>query len=171
MDGGAVAVVAVFVGLAGGEVEGAGDFFVEEDVAHGIEDVRIEAEGEFAGVTGAGISIEDFIEAFGIVRGGVDDFAFFEFEADIFKFRAGIKGRGVKLDRPINGIFYGAREYFAIGDVAVAFAHFCANSFDAEAKVGPRSFDVNAIGFGHEPLQGCHGLGHSAVVHGANVKV
>ena len=35
---GAVAVVAVFVGLAGGEVEGTANLLVEEDIAHGLED-------------------------------------------------------------------------------------------------------------------------------------
>ena len=73
VDLGAVAIVGQLVGLAGGEVEGAADFLVEEDVAHRLEDVGIEGEGELADEAGAFVGIEDFVQAPGVAAGGVDD--------------------------------------------------------------------------------------------------
>ena len=62
MDLAAVAVVGLLVGLAGRKVERARDFFVEEDVPHRMQDVRIKAEREFADVARARIGIEDLVE-------------------------------------------------------------------------------------------------------------
>src|SRR5437868_4730161 len=50
VDAALVAIAADLVGLAGGEMEGTGDLLVEENVAHGVEDVGIEAEREFSDV-------------------------------------------------------------------------------------------------------------------------
>ena len=61
MDRRTVAVVAFFVSLAGSEVEGAGDFFVEENIAHRLLNIRIEAEGKFAHVARARIGVENLI--------------------------------------------------------------------------------------------------------------
>src|SRR5450756_1038869 len=55
VDGALVAIAAILVRLARREVQRAGDLLIEEDVAHGALNVRIEAEGKFPDVAGAGI--------------------------------------------------------------------------------------------------------------------
>src|SRR5688500_13383746 len=50
-----VAVAVDVVRLAGGEVEAAGDLFVEEDVLHRPQDVGVERDGELADVAPAGV--------------------------------------------------------------------------------------------------------------------
>lgn len=119
VDLGAVGVVGFFVGLAGGEVEGAGDFFVEEDVAHGVEDVGVEGEGEFADVACAGVGVEDFVEAFGVlVGGGFDDFAVEKFEADAVEGGAVVEGGGVVGEGAVDAVFDGGGEDFAVRNVS-----------------------------------------------------
>src|SRR5688572_12131113 len=54
-----VAVAHSLVSLARSEVEGSRDFFVEEDIAHRLENVRVESKREFADVARAGIAIEN----------------------------------------------------------------------------------------------------------------
>jgi len=94
----AVAILGLLVALAGGEVEGAVDLFVEKDVAHRLEDVRIEGDGELADVARAGIAIEDGVELLGVVGGAVDDFAVFEFEPHVVEGDALIDGGRVEAD-------------------------------------------------------------------------
>jgi hypothetical protein len=65
MDLGAVAIVCFLVGLSGCEVEGTGDFFIKEDIAHRFADGWMEAEGELADVACAFIAIEDLVDLFG----------------------------------------------------------------------------------------------------------
>lgn len=72
VDLGAVAVVGlVGVGLARGEVEATRDFLVEEDIAHGLEDVWVEADGKFPDGAGSRVGIEDFGEFLLIARAGL----------------------------------------------------------------------------------------------------
>ncbi len=79
-------------------MDGAGDFFVEEDVFHGFGAEGVEADGEFADVAGAFVGVEDFIELVGGVAGGLDDFAVFESEADIGVGDAAVEGGEVVVD-------------------------------------------------------------------------
>src|SRR5262249_40506807 len=114
------------------------DFFIKENVAHGIENVRIETERKFADVTGASIGVQNFVQAAGVVGGGLDDFAVFEFETDVFKFRPGVKRGGVVLNVALHGIFHRTRKDFAVGNIAFALGKKRANAFNAKTKIGAR---------------------------------
>src|SRR5688500_10159071 len=80
VDGGVVAVVGFLVGLAGGEVDGAGDLFVEENVLHGLRHVGVETDRELADVAGAFVGVEELGEPFGVGAGGLYDAAVLEEE-------------------------------------------------------------------------------------------
>ena len=62
-----------------------GDLLIEEDVAHRVEDVGIEAEGEFARVARSGVGVENRIQAFGVVARGGGNLPVFELQADILE--------------------------------------------------------------------------------------
>src|SRR5688572_24583581 len=59
---GLVAIAHPFVRLARREVKRPRYLLVEEDVTHGLEDVRIEPDGEFADVTRAAVAIENLVQ-------------------------------------------------------------------------------------------------------------
>ena len=61
MDLAAVSVIGLFVRLAGRKMERARDLFVEENVAHRMQNVRIEAEREFPDVARSRIGIENLV--------------------------------------------------------------------------------------------------------------
>src|SRR5258706_15489160 len=102
MDGGAIAVVAFLVGLAGREVKGAGDFLVEKNIAHRVLDVGIETEGKFTDVTRARIGVEDVVQALRVVGSGFHDLAIGKFEPDVFKLRSRVDGGRVELDETVD---------------------------------------------------------------------
>ena len=87
MDLAAVAVVGFLVGLPRREVERAGDFFVEQNIAHRLEDVRIKAERKFADVTRARIGIENLIQLFGLIARRFDDFSVAKIEPNVVESR------------------------------------------------------------------------------------
>ena len=60
-----------------------GNFFVEQNVAHRMQDVRIKAEREFADVTRAGVGIENIVQLLGLIARRFDNFSVFEFQPDI----------------------------------------------------------------------------------------
>ena len=79
-----------------------GDLLVEEDVAHRVLDLRIEADGEFADVARAGVAIEDLVDGLGVVGRGLDDLALLEFKADVVEGDALVDGRGVVADHALD---------------------------------------------------------------------
>ncbi len=172
MDLGAVAVVAVFIGLAGGEVEGTADFFVEEDIAHGLQDIGVDTEGKFADVAGAFIGVEDFVEGFFVaVAVGFDDFAVLEGEADAIEGDALEEGGGGVVDGAVHAVFDGGSEDFAIGDVHFAGAGVRGHAFDGEAEVGAGAGDADAIGAHHAGGEFVHGNAELGVVCQAAAEV
>ncbi len=172
MDGGVVAVGGFVVGLAGGEVEGAGDFFVEEDIAHGAQDMRVEAKGEFTDVAGACIGVQDFVEGFFVsVAMGFDDFAVFEAEAHAIEGDAVVDAGGVVGDGAVDAVAHGGGVDFAIGDVAVAAAGNGGYAFDGEAEVGAGAGDADSVCLFHELLEVQHGIAHGGVVCQAAAEV
>src|SRR5437899_8249728 len=114
MDGGAIAVVAFLIGLAGSEMERPGDFLVEEDVAHRVLDVGIEPERKFTDVPRARIGVEDLVQPPGVVGSGFDDLAVCKFEPDVFKLRSGVDGGRVELDDTVDRVLYRTGKDFAI---------------------------------------------------------
>jgi hypothetical protein len=170
VDRALVAVAAILVSLARREVQRAGDFLVEQDVAHRIQNVRIEAERKFADVTRAGVRVQNLIQPLRVVRRGLDDFAVLEFQPDVFKLRARIKRRRVELDDAVHGIFHRAGKHFAVGNVAVALAHLRADALDAEVKVRAGRFEMDAVRFSSSLFSGTIAA-HLRVIHRADVEI
>ena len=171
VDGGTIAVIALLISLTRREVQRAANFFIEQNIAHRVHHIRIEPERKLADVARAGIGIENLVEAFGVAAGSLDDFAVLEFQLHVFKLGACVERRCVVLKRAVDGIFYGARKHFAIGNVAIARARDGGHPFDAETQIGAGRFEVHVLGFGHSLDERLHGLGHSAVVEGAHVEI
>ena len=171
MNGGAVAVFGFFVAVAGGEVDAAGDLFVEQDVLHRLGAIGVEADGEFADVAGAGVGVEDFVEVFGVGAGGLDDFAVLEDQAHVGVGDAAVEGGAVVMDDAVDGIAHGGGEDFAVGDVAVAPAGFGGDVLDGKGEVGiARAFEADFVGAVHEVNERVHGAAHFGVVEGADVE-
>src|SRR5581483_4817860 len=98
MHGRTVPVVANLVGQPRREVQRTGDLLIEQNVAHRIENVRIETKRELADVTRARIGIEDFIQLFRIAGSRFDDFASLELQMDILELGSRINRGGVESD-------------------------------------------------------------------------
>ncbi len=127
---GVVPVFSAFVALPRGEVEGAADFFVKQDIPHRFEDVRIEGDRKFPDITRPWIAIQDGVKFCGVVRGGVDDTASLEFKADIVEGGALVDGRGVVADVAFHAVFHGSREDLAVWNVVLAAARDRCDAFD-----------------------------------------
>ena len=69
----AVAVVAFLIGLARREMKRPGDFFIEQNIAHRTQNVRIETERKFADVTRPGVGVQNLIQPLRVVRRRLDD--------------------------------------------------------------------------------------------------
>jgi len=55
------------------------NFFVKQNIAHRMQNVRIKAEREFADVTGAGVGIENIVQLLGLIARRFDNFPFSKF--------------------------------------------------------------------------------------------
>ena len=170
MDAAGVAVAGGFVGLAGGEVERARDLFVEQDVAHRMQDVRVEAEREFADVARAGVAIQNAVERGGVVRRGALDAALGKFEPHIVESVALINARDIEGHMPLDAFFHRAGENLAVRNVAVAAAGHRADVFDGETEVGAGAFEMNLVGAIHERFESGHAGSHAAVVERADIE-
>ena len=171
MDAAGVSIARGFVGLTGGEVERARDFFVEQDIAHRLEDVRVEAEREFADVARAGVAVQHAVQRGGVVGGGALDAAFGEFQPHIVEGVALINAGDVEGHMALDAFFHRAGKHFAVGDVAVAAASHGADVFDGKSEVGAGALDVDLVGAVHQGFERGHARGHAAVVECANVEV
>src|SRR5688500_4254664 len=79
---GAVPILGLLVALAGCEMEGTGDLFIEQDVAHRVQDVRIEANRKLTDIARAGVACEDVVQLLLITAArGVHDLAVLKLEA------------------------------------------------------------------------------------------
>ena len=96
----AIAVVGLVVGVAGGQMEAAGDLLVEEDVAHWVQHPGIAADRPLADVAGPLVGIEDRPELFSVSPRaiGLDDPALGEFEPDAVEERSLIDRRCVEAN-------------------------------------------------------------------------
>ncbi len=173
MDLAVVAVGGFFVALPWGEVERAGDFFVEQRVAHRVADVWIDAKRPLTEVAGAFVRVEDFVEFGGVGAGlGLDDFALVKGEMDVGEEGPAVQRLAVVGNVAFDGCFDGASIDLAVGNIAFAEAWHDADAFDAEAQVRPRAFDVDLVGAAHQGLERLHCALHGVVVDpGADVEV
>src|ERR1044071_10455995 len=71
----------------------------------------------------------------------------------------------------VDRVFNGTRENLAIRNIASAFAHFGADTFDAECQFCARPLDTNRIGPLHAPMQRQHRAGHAPIIHRTNIEI
>src|SRR5581483_12095291 len=101
----AVAVVGLLIRLAGREVEAAGDLFVEEDILHRLEDIRVEGDGPLADVARALIGVQDLVEPGRLAAcRRLDNLAVLKNQPDIVKNGSPIERLAVKLDGAVDRI-------------------------------------------------------------------
>src|SRR5690606_26905245 len=138
-----IAVVRHFVGLTGREVEAARDLLVEEDVAHGLLDLRIEANGKLADVAGALVGVEDFVDGLGVVGRRLVDLALTELEFDVVGGDTLVDRGGVVADDALYRIPHRGGETSPVWDVVGATAGNGRNALHRKAQVRSRAGDVN----------------------------
>ena len=122
MNGARVPVGRFLIALAGGEVDGAGDLLIEEDVFHGLGAIGVEADGELADVARPRIGVEHFVEGLGVGGGGFHDLAVLEDQTHVGVRDGPIGGRAIVMNHAIDGSAHRRRIYFSIGDIALAVA-------------------------------------------------
>ena len=171
MDGGMVAVGAIVVASAGGEVEGTGDLLVEQGILHGLGDIGIDADGEFPHIAGAGVGVQHLIDAPGIVADGIHDLALLKGEADVFVGKAAGQGGGVVLDDAVHRFPHRRGVHLAVGDVQFPGALDGGNALDGKGQIGAGAGDAHLVRRLHALDQGVHGPVHLLVVQAAHVKV
>src|SRR5260370_40968920 len=106
---------------------------MEKDVSHRLENVRIESERELADVARSGVGIEDLVELFGLIAGGLNDFALPKIETNPVEGNALINCRRVERDMAFDRAFYRRCKHFAVWNIPVAAANHRWNSFDAKS--------------------------------------
>ena len=152
-------------------MEGSCNLFVKENILHGVEDVRIEADGELADVAGTRVGIEDFVESLGVVGCRFDNLALFENKTDVIKGDALVDGRAVVLDDAFNAVFDGRAKDFTVWDVVFATTGDRADFLNREAQVSAFALDVNLVGLVHALLERSHAGYHARVVECADAEV
>src|SRR5205085_12402239 len=105
-------------------------FFVEENVLHRLDAIRIEADRELADVTRTFVGVEHFVEALGIGAGGIHHFAVLENKTDIVVRDAAVDGRRVEVNDAVHAGADGRGEAFAIRDIRAAFTLFGGDALD-----------------------------------------
>ena len=172
MDLAAVAVVGhALVGLAGGEVEGTGDLFIEKDVAHGMQDLAIETDGEFTDVARPLVGIENPVQRLGVIGCGFHDPALTELQLDVVEGDPLIDCRRVVGNDSLDGIFHWRAEALTVRDVILTTAGDGFQALQAETEVGAGSNDEDLVGFVHHFFQGLHGWGQCCVVQQTDTEI
>jgi hypothetical protein len=172
VHGGAVAVVALAVGVARGEVDGALDLLVEEGVAHGLEHVRVHAEGELAERARPLVRVQDLAEL-GLVlrRAGRGDPAALHLQPDVPEADPLVQRAGVVGDDAVHRVLDRGGEHLAVGDVQPAVALHGRHPADGELELGARPHQPHAVGALHPRDQRVHGPGQGSVVEVADLEV
>lgn len=146
----AVTVIAIFVSVARCKVKRAGNFFIEKDVAHRLQDFGIHSEGELADVAGVFIRVKDVIESILIaIAMSLYDFSIAEGKGNTVKGDALINGGSRVVKGTVHRISDGGGENLAIRDVHLASTRNSWHSFDREGQIGARADDVYAVSMHH----------------------
>ncbi|MNE81882.1 hypothetical protein D3C80_1785640 [compost metagenome] len=66
-------------------MKAAGDFLIEQNVLHRVQNVRIEADCEFTDMARAVVGIKNFVKTGSIIAGRFHNFSVLEAEFHIFK--------------------------------------------------------------------------------------
>src|SRR5260370_35535884 len=106
---------------------------MEKDVSHRLENVRIESERELADVARSGVGIEDIVELFGLIAGGLNDFALPKIETNPVEGSALINCRRVERNMAFDRAFYLRCKHFDVCNIPVAAASHSLDSLDAKS--------------------------------------
>ena len=101
----------------------------------------------------------------------MDNLSIVKLQADSIETDALINARCVEGNVSLNRIFHGTTENLAVGDVAIPPTDHSRNSFDAEAEIGSRSFNLDAICFLHQCLERLHTRSQFAIIQGADFEI
>ena len=152
-------------------MEAAGDLFIKENIADGVIDDRVHAEGEFTHIAGAFVDIQDLVHVFRVVAGGLDDLAVLEFETHVPE-EEPIIGRGaVVADIAVDGVLHRGGVDLTVGNVAVAVHAEAGDVLDGEGEVRAGRNDVYLVGAVHQGFQMLHGPSHLVIVHQASLEI
>ena len=134
------------VGLADGEVDGAADLLVEEDLAGAVGDAEVGADAELAEAAGALVGVEHLDqEVLAALGGRVDDLAALEAEADAGDLAAGVGRRQVEGDLALGRVLDRAGEELAVGHVVLAVGGLEVAAGDVQLQVGAGPLDVDLL--------------------------
>ena len=166
-----VPVEGLVVGVSRGEVEGAHDLLIEEDVLHCILDVGIHSDGELTHEPGAFVGVEDLVELLVITPRGLHDLPVLKFKGDPLEGCPLVDGRGVEGNGAVHRVLYGCGKDLSIRNVQLSGTLHDWNAFNGEFQICSRADDVDLIGSLHDLLQRVHGFVHGGVVQSADVEV
>ena len=132
VDGGHVTIVSVVVTGTRRKVNTAADFFVKQNIADCVLDVRVDADCEFADVACALVGVENRVCRRRIVCGRFNNFAVFENKPDVFETEAVFDTRRVVVYHSVDAVLHGGGINFAVGDIHSARTSNRGNIFYAE---------------------------------------
>ena len=171
MDSGFVAVGRVLVAHARGQMEASADLLVEQGVLHGMKNVGVDAQSEFAEVAGPFVRVQKSVDPFVVVGRGLDDLPVFDLKADVLIGEALLLRRRVIGNDAVHGVLDRSGVDFPVRDVSLPVAFDGPDALYGKAEVGPGSLDPYPVGPVHQVHQGIHGFAHLPVVQGADVEV
>ena len=160
------------VGLSRRQVEGAGNFFVKQDVAHGACDGRIDAEGEFPQPPRAGVCVKNGVElpCF-ISRFRMHDQSVFQRQADVVKGDSLEQAGRIEGNVAVGAVDDGGGEYFSVGQVAFPCARDGRQPFDGKGNVRSRPGNFHIFSLFHHGGQLSHGGTQGGVIHQAGAEI
>ena len=117
------------------------------------------------------VGVQKLVDPVVVVGRGLDDFAVFDLEDDIFIGKALFLRRRVVGHDAVHGLLDRSGVDFAVRDVAFAGAFDGRDVLDGEGQVCAGAFDLDFVRAIHEIHQGVHGMIHLAVIQCADVEI
>src|SRR5260370_32176158 len=109
------------------------DLLMENKIQQRPHHVRINSKGNHPDVVRSRVGIEDLVELFSLVAGGLNNLALPKVETNSIEGNALINCGCVECDMAFDGSFYRRCEHFAVRNIPVATANHRWNSFDAKS--------------------------------------
>ena len=152
-------------------MERAGNLLIEENVAHRLENMGVEAQGELPDVARTRVAIENLVQPLGIIPRRLHHPALPEHESDMVERGAQIDRRCIILDDPVDAVLDRTGEHLAIGDVAQAAAFLRPDALDREVQIRAGTLEVHPVGAAHEISERLHAWLHATVVQRADPEI
>ena len=158
MDRRIVAVGRLFVAAARREVDGAGDLFVKQYVAHRVVNERIDPERKLADIARPLVGVKDAVDRL-------------EDKRDVLKLLAVVLAGDVVGDPAVDRIAHGRGVDLAVGDVAPSAALDRRDALDRKGEIGAGRDKAHLVRPVHQLDERRHRLVHLAVVEIAHLEV